>query len=78
MHDGFFERVTVSALDRGVTQFVVVGAGHDGRALRHDRPGTRWWHVGDPRLAGLAAGLARKGFEPDSPPCSAWIAWRAS
>lgn len=41
----FFDRVVTGALGRGVTQFVIVGAGYDGRALRYDTPGTRWWEV---------------------------------
>lgn len=48
MHDGFFDRVITSALDRGVTQFVLVGGDDTGRELRQARPGTRWWQVGEP------------------------------
>ncbi len=44
----FFDRVTVSALERGVAQVVVVGAGYDGRALRYAKPGVRWWEVDHP------------------------------
>jgi Phosphotransferase enzyme family/Leucine carboxyl methyltransferase len=61
MHDAFFDRVISGALDRGVTQIVLVGADHDGRAQRHDRPGVRWWEIDAP------AALTGRGFEPDSP-----------
>ena len=37
----FFDRVVVGALDRGVAQVVVAGAGYDGRALRYAKPGAR-------------------------------------
>ena len=44
----FFDRVVVGALERGVTQVVVVGAGYDGRALRYAKPGVRWFEVDHP------------------------------
>jgi Ser/Thr protein kinase RdoA (MazF antagonist) len=66
MHDGFFDRVTAGALERGVTQFVLLGPGHDGRAERHTRPDIRWWQPGVER-GGLAAALTGSGFEPDAP-----------
>jgi methyltransferase (TIGR00027 family) len=44
----FFDRVVVSALDRGVGQVVAVGAGYDGRALRYAKPGVRWFEVDHP------------------------------
>lgn len=44
----FFDRVTVSALERGVSQVVAVGAGYDGRALRYAKPGVRWFEVDHP------------------------------
>lgn len=47
MNDGFFDRVIGSALERGAAQFVLVGAGHEGRAPRHAGPGIRWWTVGE-------------------------------
>jgi Ser/Thr protein kinase RdoA (MazF antagonist) len=52
MNDGFFDRVIGNALDRGVAQFVLVGAGHDGRARRHTRAGIRWWLAGVPARPG--------------------------
>jgi len=66
MHDGFFHRVISNALDRGVTQFVLVGGDESRREQRHARPGTRWWQLGEPG-EGLGATLASRGFEPDSP-----------
>ena len=44
----FFDRVTVNALGRGVSQIVVIGAGYDARALRYRQPGVRWWEVDRP------------------------------
>jgi methyltransferase (TIGR00027 family) len=44
----FFDRVVVRALDRGVRQVVIGGAGYDGRALRYARPGVRWFEVDHP------------------------------
>ncbi|HZU79342.1 MAG TPA: class I SAM-dependent methyltransferase, partial [Acidimicrobiales bacterium] len=44
----FFDRATLSALERGVRQVVIVGAGYDGRALRFATPGVRWFEVDHP------------------------------
>jgi methyltransferase (TIGR00027 family) len=44
----FFDRVVVSALDRGITQVVIGGAGYDGRAFRYAKPGVRWFEVDHP------------------------------
>jgi O-methyltransferase involved in polyketide biosynthesis len=33
-----FDQVVVDALNRGITQVVIGGAGYDGRALRYARP----------------------------------------
>jgi methyltransferase (TIGR00027 family) len=44
----FFDRVTVNALSRQVSQVVVVGAGYDGRALRYRARGVRWWEIDRP------------------------------
>ncbi len=44
----FFDRFVVGALDRGVRQVVVGGAGYDGRALRYAKPGVRWFEVDHP------------------------------
>ena len=44
----FFDRVVLNAIERGVTQLLVVGAGYDGRALRYAREGVRWFEVDHP------------------------------
>ena len=54
MHDylaartSFFDRIVVSAIDRGVRQVVVGAAGYDGRAFRYAKPGVRWFEVDHP------------------------------
>jgi methyltransferase (TIGR00027 family) len=54
MHDylaartAFFDRIVVGALDGGVRQVVIGGAGYDGRALRYAKPGVRWFEVDHP------------------------------
>jgi len=58
----FFDRVVVTALDRGVRQVVIGGAGYDGRALRYARPGVRWFEVDHPATqADKTARVARLG-----------------
>ena len=62
----FVDRSVVAALDAGVPQALIVGAGYDGRALRYARPGVAWFELDHPdtqadkreRLArlGIAAG----------------------
>jgi methyltransferase (TIGR00027 family) len=44
----FFDRVVVTAIDRGVQQVVVGAAGYDGRAFRYARPGVCWFEVDRP------------------------------
>jgi methyltransferase (TIGR00027 family) len=44
----FFDRTVVGALDGGVRQVVIGGAGYDGRALRYAKPGVRWFEVDHP------------------------------
>jgi methyltransferase (TIGR00027 family) len=44
----FFDRVVLKAIERGVTQLLVVGAGYDGRSLRYARAGVRWFEVDHP------------------------------
>src|SRR6185437_3654189 len=62
----FFDRVTVNALARGVTQMVVVGAGYDGRALRYAKPPVRWWEVDHPATqADKRERLDRLGLDHD-------------
>ena len=48
----FFDRVVVRALDDGVRQVVVVGAGYDGRAMRFARPDVRFFEVDHPATQG--------------------------
>ena len=45
---GFFDRVVVGAIDRGVSQIVIGAAGYDGRAYRYAKPGVRWFEVDHP------------------------------
>ena len=44
----FFDRAVLDALDRGVCQIVILGAGYDGRALRFASPGVTWFEVDHP------------------------------
>jgi methyltransferase (TIGR00027 family) len=44
----FFDRVVVSALERGIDQVVVAAAGYDGRAWRYARPGVAWYELDHP------------------------------
>ena len=44
----FFDRVVLGAIERGVPQLLVVGAGYDGRSLRYARAGVRWFEVDHP------------------------------
>ena len=44
----FFDRIVVGALDGGMRQVVIGGAGYDGRALRYAKPGVRWFEVDHP------------------------------
>ena len=44
----FFDQVTLAAIDAGITQVVIVGAGYDGRALRFGQPGVRFYEVDHP------------------------------
>jgi methyltransferase (TIGR00027 family) len=66
----FFDRMVVSALDRGISQVVIGGAGYDGRAFRYAKPGVRWFEVDHPatqadkreRIARLGLGTAQIAF----------------
>jgi methyltransferase (TIGR00027 family) len=68
----FFDRVTVTALDRGVRQVVIGGAGYDGRALRYAKPHVRWFEVDHPatqadkreRISRLGLATPRLSFVP--------------
>ena len=44
----FFDRVVTNAIERGVSQVVMLGAGYDGRSLRYAQPAVRWWEVDHP------------------------------
>jgi methyltransferase (TIGR00027 family) len=44
----FFDHAVVSAIDRGVKQVVILGAGYDGRALRFRTPGVQFFEVDHP------------------------------
>jgi methyltransferase (TIGR00027 family) len=44
----FFEREVASALDAGIQQVVVIGAGYDSRAWRFARPNVRFFEVDHP------------------------------
>lgn len=44
----FFDEATLAAIDAGVSQVVIVGAGYDGRALRFRQPGIRFFEVDHP------------------------------
>ena len=70
MHDylrartAFFDRAVVDAVDRGVTQVVIGGAGYDGRAFRYARPGVRWFEVDHPATqADKRARVTRLGLD---------------
>jgi methyltransferase (TIGR00027 family) len=45
---GFFDRVVVNGLGRGVMQVLAVGAGYDGRSLRYAKPEVTWFEVDHP------------------------------
>src|SRR3954447_24591402 len=44
----WFDDATVEALDQGVGQVVIIGAGYDGRALRFGGGDVRWIEVDHP------------------------------
>src|SRR5262249_21227801 len=44
----FFDDAVVGAIDHGVQQIVVLGAGYDARALRFHTPGVRFFEVDHP------------------------------
>lgn len=44
----FFDGATLEAIESGVGQIVIVGAGYDGRALRFHRPGVTFFEVDHP------------------------------
>lgn len=44
----FFDDVTLAAIDKGITQVVILGAGYDARALRFAHPSVRFFEVDQP------------------------------
>ena len=68
----FFDQVVARAVERGVRQVVIGGAGYDGRALRYAKPGVRWFEVDHPdtqadkreRIARLALPARQVSFIP--------------
>ena len=59
----YFDGVVVRALQRGVTQVVIAGAGYDGRALRYAKPGVKWFELDHPATqADKRERLARLGL----------------
>lgn len=44
----FFDAATLAAIEAGVGQVAIVGAGYDGRALRFRQPGVRFFEVDHP------------------------------
>lgn len=60
----FVDRTLVGALDDGVTQVVLVGAGYDGRAWRYARRGVRFFEVDHPATqADKRARCSRLGLD---------------
>ena len=68
----FFDDQILEALDKGLTQIVIVGAGYDGRALRFRKSGVRFFEIDHPntqrdkrqRLERLDVGLDHLSFVP--------------
>ncbi len=66
----FFDQLTLAAIDAGITQVVIVGAGYDGRPVRFATPGVIWYEVDHPstqsdkraRLLGAGADVAAIRF----------------
>ena len=66
----FVDQAVLGALDGGVRQIVIVGAGYDARALRFATPGVRWFEVDHPatqpdkrrRVEALGVDTAPIGF----------------
>jgi methyltransferase (TIGR00027 family) len=62
----FFDHVVVDALDEGVRQVVLVGAGYDSRAMRYTRSGVTWFEVDHPATqADKLERVARLGLSTD-------------
>jgi methyltransferase (TIGR00027 family) len=62
----FVDRAVVTALDRGIRQVVIAGAGYDGRAWRYAKPGVAFIELDHPATqADKQARLARLGINTD-------------
>ncbi|MHB8438228.1 MAG: class I SAM-dependent methyltransferase [Acidimicrobiales bacterium] len=62
----FVDVQVLEAIDRGVQQVVIVGAGYDGRALRFETPGVQWFEVDHPvSQRGKRAALTAAGANVD-------------
>ncbi len=62
----FVDEVVLDAIDRGVDQVVLLGAGYDGRSLRFASPGVRFYEVDHPATqADKLARLERLGIASD-------------
>lgn len=48
LRTSFFDGAVLAGIDSGVSQFVVLGAGYDGRSLRFATPGSHWIEVDHP------------------------------
>ena len=59
----WFDEVVRTEIDAGIDQVVIVGAGHDARAWRLDRPGVRWFEVDHP-----ATQRVKRARAPDGGP----------
>lgn len=68
----FIDDETVAALNAGINQVVIVGAGYDGRALRFRKPGVRFFEIDHPatqadkrgRMEALGVSLDHVQFVP--------------
>jgi len=60
----FFDAAVLRAIDDGIGQIAIIGAGYDGRALRYRTPGVRWFEVDHPATqADKVTRLARLGLD---------------
>jgi methyltransferase (TIGR00027 family) len=59
----WFDEVVRTEIDAGIDQVVIVGAGHDARAWRLDRPGVRWFEADHP-----ATQRVKRARAPDGGP----------
>ena len=60
----FVDAVVVGAIDDGIDQIVLAGAGYDGRSFRYAKPGVRWFELDHPDTqADKRERLARLGVD---------------